>query len=384
MTGNSTVVETSEPSPQLAAPAALPRQLVVAAFFVVLLFLLYQAGALLAPFVTALAWAGIAALITHPLYRKLRGLLGGRSSLAATLMTLAALVVIVIPTVLILTVLAAQVVDLGHAALDFVQSGRWTELQGRLQASPLGRAFASPLLAGLDLRAMITQGIRDMTASVAAQLGGLLRDALVFVVNLVIVLFSLFFLYRDGEDYYRDVMDILPFPYAQKVSIAERLRITFSAIVNGVFLVALLQGAMTGIGLALFGVPYAVAWGSVSFVLALLPIVGAPGVWIPAAAWLYFHGETGAAAGLAVWSALLVSLPDNFLKPMLIGGRTKLPTFFLFLGLLGGLAVYGFLGILFGPLIVTALATFLQIYRAEYTGTPGGEDAGPQAVSSGG
>jgi predicted PurR-regulated permease PerM len=378
------VVETNEPSPQMAAPAALPRQVFVAAFFVVLLFLLYQTGTLLAPFMTALVWAGITALVTYPLYRGLRRLLGGRSGLAATLMTLAALVVIVIPTVLMLMALAAQLIDLGHATLDFVQSGRWTELQRRLQASPVGHALASPLLSGLDLRAMVTQGIRNITASAAAQLGGLLRNAIAFALNLVIMLFSLFFLYRDGEDYYRGLMDVLPFPQAQKVSIAERLRLTFSAIVNGVFLVALLQGVMTGIGFALFGVPYSVAWGSVAFVLALLPMIGAAGVWIPAVAWLYFHGETGAAVGLAVWSALLVSLPDNFLRPLLIGSRAQLPVFFLFLGLLGGIAVYGFLGILFGPLIVTALATFLQIYRAEYAGPPGDEDAGPQAVSSGG
>ncbi len=371
------MVEVSEPSPQAEVSAALPRQVVVAAFLVVLLFLLYQTGALLAPFVSALAWAGIIALITYPLYRRLRGLLGGRSGLAAALMTLAAFVLIVIPAVLMLTALVAQLIDLGHATLAFVQSGRWTELQGRLQASPVGRALASPLLAGLDLRAMITQGIRNMTASVAGQLGGLLRDALVFAVNLVIMLFSLFFLYRDGQDYYRGLMDVLPFPQAQKVSIAERLRLTFSAIVNGVFLVALLQGVMAGIGFALFGVPYSIAWGAVTFVMALLPMIGAAGVWLPAVAWLYFHGHTGAATGLAIWSGLLVSLPDNFLKPLLIGSRTRLPTFFLFLGLLGGLAVYGFLGILIGPLIVTALAAFLEIYQTEYAGPPLGKDADP-------
>jgi predicted PurR-regulated permease PerM len=300
---------------------------------------------------------------------------------AATLMTLAAFVAIVSPTVLVLTALAAQLIDLGHAILELVQSGRWTELQARLQASPVGRALASPLLAGLDLRATITDGIRNMTAAVAGQLAGLLRDALIFALNLVIMLFALFFLYRDGEDYYRGLMNVLPFPHAQKVSIAERLRLTFSAIVNGVFLVALLQGVMTGIGFALFGVPYPVAWGSVAFVLALLPVIGAAGVWIPAVAWLYFHGETGAAAGLAVWSVLFVSLPDNFLKPLLIGSRARLPTFFLFLGLLGGLAVYGFLGILFGPLIVTALAAFLQIYQAEYAGPPVYDDDSPSTAA---
>jgi predicted PurR-regulated permease PerM len=89
-------------------------------------------------------------------------------------------------------------------------------------------------------------------------------------------------------------------------------------------------------------------------------------VWVPGALYLYFNGATLQGVLLAIWGALLISLPDNFLKPLLIGRKAKLPTFLLFIGILGGLQVYGFLGILFGPLVVTLLTAFVQIYREEY------------------
>jgi len=347
-------------------PFVVRRQVFVAAFFLVLGFLLYQAVRLLAPFASALVWAAIIALITYPGYRWLRGLLGGRSTLAATLMTLAALVVFVVPSVILLAKLAVQAVELGQAVVEFVQSGGWLRLRERLQDSALGQALGNPALASLDLQDLVASALRSISAATARELGGLLRDALALGISMVIMLFSLFFFYRDGEQYYTGLMEILPFPEDQKRSIAERLHLTFSAIVNGILLVALLQGIMTGIGFAIFAVPYAVAWGFLAVILALLPVIGAAGVWIPGVIWLYFQDATVPALGLAIWGVLLVSLPDNFLKPLLIGGRAKLPVFFLFIGLLGGLATYGFLGLLFGPLIVTLLATFIQIYQEEY------------------
>ena len=107
-------------------------------------------------------------------------------------------------------------------------------------------------------------------------------------------------------------------------------------------------------------------------VLALLPVGGAALVWLPGALYLFITDATVRGVLLATWGTFLVSLPDNFIKPLLIGKRAKLPTFFLFLGILGGLQVYGFLGILFGPLIVTLLTAFVQIYREEFSGDKNG------------
>jgi predicted PurR-regulated permease PerM len=159
---------------------------------------------------------------------------------------------------------------------------------------------------------------------------------------------------------------LLPFTPEQKKSIARKFQDTFTAVINGVFLIALGQGIMTGIGFAVFSVPFPVFWGFLAAVLALLPIGGAALVWIPGALFVFLTGSTLKGVLLAVWGTVLVSLPDNFLKPMIIGKKAKLPTFFLFLGILGGLQVYGFLGILFGPLVVTLLTAFIQIYREEY------------------
>ena len=120
------------------------------------------------------------------------------------------------------------------------------------------------------------------------------------------------------------------------------------------------------LGLALFGVPFAVFWGFLAAILALLPVGGAMLVWLPGALYLYLTGSTLNSFLLAAWGAVFVSLPDNFLKPLLIGRKAKLPTFLLFLGILGGLQVYGILGILAGPLVVTLLTAFVQIYREEF------------------
>jgi predicted PurR-regulated permease PerM len=195
-----------------------------------------------------------------------------------------------------------------------------------------------------------------------------LRNTLFLVVDLCIMLIALYFFFRNGERYYAMSLDLVPFSAVQKESISKKLYDTFTAVINGVFLIALGQGIMTGIGFALFQVPFPVFWGFCAAVLALLPVGGAALVWLPGAAYLLLTGSKLSGVLLAVWGLLLVSLPDNFIKPLVIGKKAKLPTFFLFLGILGGLQVYGFLGILFGPLVVTLVTAFVQIYREEFAG----------------
>jgi predicted PurR-regulated permease PerM len=162
------------------------------------------------------------------------------------------------------------------------------------------------------------------------------------------------------------VADLLPFTAKQKESMARKFMDTFNAVITGLFFIALLQGLMTGIGFALFGVPFPVLWGFLAAFLALLPIGGTALVWIPGAIYLFLTGATIKALLLAVWGIVLVSLPDNLLKPVIIGKKANIPTFFLFIAILGGIQTFGFLGILFGPVVVTLLTAFVQIYREEF------------------
>ncbi len=337
-------------------------------FFTIFLFLLYQMATILAPFSSALLWAAILTLALRPAYARVLSLVRGRAGLAAGIMTLALLLLVIGPAIMLLGVLAAQAMDLYQRASALVQSGRMTETWSGFASPLLEKVSSLPILAGIDVKGFLMKGLGELSSSMASQLGGAVINTFVLLVNLLIMLLCLFFFFRNGETYYRSVMEILPFTDAQRQSITREFHNTFVAVINGVFLIALIQGVMTGIGFLLFGVPLPVFWGFIAAILALLPIGGAALVWIPGAVYLSLTGSTLSGVFLGVWGLVLVTLPDNFLKPVLIGRKAKLPTLFLFLGILGGLKAYGFLGIFFGPLVVTLLIAFIRIYREEFAG----------------
>jgi predicted PurR-regulated permease PerM len=337
-----------------------------AAFFLVLLFLLYQAGLFIAPFLSAVIWAAVIVIVLYPLHAKILKLTRGRPNLAAGVMTVFTLILVIGPAVLLFALLTTQVVDLFSTATEFVQSGRFVEVLNRVKTSSLGAILDHPALAELDIKSHLIKGLGDFSAGMAGQLGLLIKNTLLAILNLFIMLFVIFFFFRDGKTYARELTDILPFPKNHKQSIMEKLSNTFSAVLNGLFLVALLQGFLTAVGFFIFGVPFGIFWGFMAMIAALLPFGGTALIWIPGALYLFLKGATLKAVLLTVWGALFVSTPDNFLKPLLIGRKAKLPTFFLFLGILGGIHVYGILGVLFGPMIVTLLTAFIQIYREEY------------------
>lgn len=340
--------------------------LFAAFFFVIFIFLLYQMAAIMAPFSSALLWAAILAIALAPLYRAVVQAVKGRKGLAAGIMTAGALLIVIGPAVALLVVLAGQAVDIYQWASELIRSGKLAEVWDRLAIPLLDRLAGLPLLQGIDVKGMLIKGVSELSSGMASGLGAALRDTLLLVVSLLIMILSLFFFFRDGESYYTSVTGLLPFTPEQQKAIARKFQDTFRAVINGVFLIALLQGIMTGVGLALFKVPFPVFWGFLAAILALLPVGGAALVWIPGAVYLYATGSGLSSILLAVWGMVFVSLPDNFLKPLIIGKKAKIPTFLLFIGILGGLKVYGFLGILAGPLVVTLLTAFVQIYREEF------------------
>jgi predicted PurR-regulated permease PerM len=351
-------------------PLLTRSPLFAAVFFGLFLFFLFQMGRILMVFVSPLLWAAILTLALYPLQKRIAARLKHRQGLAAGIMTLITLLLVIGPAVALLFVLATQAGDLYSGLSAFVQSGRLTGAWEKMNSSFLDKVLLSPVLSGADVKGLAIKGISDLSSGLAAQLGGVLRNSLIFAFDIGIMLIALFFFFRDGETYSQAFIDLLPFTKQQKKEITRKFIDTFSAVINGVFLVALLQGAMTGIGFAVFGVPHAVFWGFLAAILALLPVGGAALIWLPGAAYLYLAGSVLSGVLLGAWGLLLVSLPDNFLKPLLIGKKAKIPTFILFIALLGGLQAYGFLGLLFGPLLVTLLTAFVQIYREEYAGNP--------------
>lgn len=354
--------------PEPALPWLTRSHIFTIAFFAAFLFLLYQMGLMLAAFSASLLWAGIIVLALHPVYSRLVTLLRGRTGFAAAGMTVLTLLGVIGPAIALLAVLVSESVDVYQWLAEGIKSGELLDLWNRLSSRISRKVLDLPLIADVNIREMVINGLRLISSSLASQVGEVLRDTLVLLFNLIIMLTALFFFFRDGESYYKTAMDLFPFPAEQKDSIARKLHDTFIAVINGVFLIAAVQGLLTGLGFALFGVPFPVFWGFLAAILSLLPFGGAALVWIPGVVYLLLIHATVKGVLLAVWGTFLVSMLDNFMRPVLIGKKARLSTFFLFLGILGGLQIYGFLGILFGPMIVTLLTAFVQIYREEFGG----------------
>jgi predicted PurR-regulated permease PerM len=340
------------PSQRRSSPALYPRvfMIAMAALLAYLLFLILQ------PFLTALAWSVLIAFLLHPAHQRLLGWLRGRKALSSILLTFATLIVFIGPLTAIGVAFARQAANL----LDRLQSSygelKFTGLSSLESIPFLGRAVRWIMEVTPFTREQLSSGAVSAARSVLEYLGGLggtiFMGAMGTVIGFLLMLFLLFFFLRDGASMASRLGKLIPMPKARKQQLFNYLGVVTRAVVFGTLLTALLQGTLVGIGFAIVGLPSSVVFGAIAAVVALLPLGGTALVWVPATILLMTQGRYGAALFMLLWGALLVGLIDNFLKPMLISGRAEVPTLAAFLGVLGGLAAFGPIGMFLGPVIL--------------------------------
>lgn len=317
------------------------------------------AGCLLVlfPFVTALLLAVILTFSTWPLYVRLRNAVGGRNTVAAALMTLAATLFLLAPFVIVATGLADNAAVLMEALRVVFEAGlpdapAWVKTLP-LVGERLDAYWRS--LAHDD-----SQLIEEMKSLIPAReaivkAGGYLVAG---VLQLALSVLVAFFLFRDGDAAaarVRDAASRVAGPDARHLlDVAGK---TVNSVVYGILGTALAQGVLAGIGFLIAGVPGATLLGLVTFFLSVVP-VGPPLIWGSAAIWLYYQGSVGMAIFMGLWGLLVISLVDNFLKPIIISRGSHLPFILVFLGVLGGVLTFGFIGVFLGP---TLLAVGYQV-----------------------
>lgn len=186
-----------------------------------------------------------------------------------------------------------------------------------------------------------------------------------FFGHLMLVLLIMFFLLIDGEALVGRMSYLFPMKSEQTAVVIDSLRRMSKAVLVGGFSVAVLQGIVGGIGLAIVGIP-ALFWGTVMVFAALVPVVGTGLVWGPAVVFLFFSGDWKSALFLALWCGVGVTSIDSILRPFLLRGGGKVPVLFLFMSILAGINVFGMLGLLYGPMILGLVAVMLNIYAEEY------------------
>lgn len=350
------------------------QQLFAAFFFAVFLFLLAQLYALFSGFLVPLVWTIIFVLTFYPLYTWLLLLLRERRTLASLIMTLFIIQLVAIPVFSFSSILASQVVDFYTHVQEAVQSGEVQGFLSRWQETYLGQLWMrwGPTIATseIDLPTLALKGANTVSQYVVGRATDVARNLFVFIFDFLIMSFSLFFLFRDGEELYKTLRDLIPMEPGHKDAVFHQFYETVSAVVQGMLATAVAQGVLAGLGFWALDMPFSFFLACAAALSSLQPIGGAALVWLPCALYLGFSGSWIKGAILIGYGVLIISSVDNIIKPIIIGGRTKLPTLFLFFGILGGLQTYGFLGIFLGPVVLATIMAFVKIYREEYAREP--------------
>jgi predicted PurR-regulated permease PerM len=324
-------------------------------FYAVVLLAGYLAFQVFAPFLAPLGWAAVFALLLQPVYSRLtRRLKPGLASLVTTLL---ATFIIVGPAVLLLSMLVRETA----AVSDYIQqSGVIAETPARVEHYWAMLRVRVPLSLPEDPSVLITDAVQRLGSFIAGQAGATLQNVVSFVLALVVMLFALFFFLRDGARIAESIRSLLPFEPARRDRLISQTRDLVIASVGAGLAVAIVQGAIGGVTFALLGFSAPVLWGVTMTFCSLLPVVGATIVWLPAAIWLLLSGDITRGVILIVVGAGVIGLVDNFLRPMLLSGRTAASGLVVFLGLLGGVVAFGFIGLVLGPIVLVVAMTLLE------------------------
>lgn len=346
--------------------------LATAFFFTLLIVILYGAFLILTPFLTAITWAVILAILVYPLYLWLLRMLRGRATLAAITVIAIIILIVIAPGIELVRFLTEE-------AILLVQSVR-SLLEGDDKQEWLAKPWVQQLIGWWDLlsfhlmgfnininwKELLVQGAQSSSKFLVERVTWIAQNVLLFTVNILIALITLFFLLRDGKEFVSRLQTLLPMDREHQQRLFKNIVDAVLAVVHGSLVVGMVQGLLAGLAYYFLGVPFAVLWGVVTGFVALLPVGGSTLVTIPATLYLFLQGEMLRAIVLLGWSIGIVGTVDNVLKPLIIGNRLGLPVLFLFFGILGGLALFGALGIVLGPVIFALLRALLALYSEGY------------------
>jgi predicted PurR-regulated permease PerM len=330
-------------------------------FYGTVVLIAWLAYRIVRPFLVEIGWALVLAICLEPVRVRLLPRLGPtRTALA---LTLAVVVLLVIPVVFVGTAVVSEGAPAVAWLEDQLRSGggatSWFH-----QGWEWARARAPFLPTEQDAIATVTASVGRAAQFLAGQAGGLLKGAANFLFALVITVGVLFFVIRDAAVFQDVLRRVLPFGAEQNERLLVITSDLVSASVTATLAIAALQGVIGGLTFALLGIPGYVLWGTMMAVFALLPVVGATFVWLPAALWLALSGSLVKGIVMALVGVLVLGNVDNVVRPLLLAGKSQMNTLVLIISLMGGVASFGFIGIVLGPLVAALLTALVESYHA--------------------
>ncbi len=341
-------------------------------FLVLLGLLAYLVYLIFLPFLIPLAWAAIFTVMFYPIHRRVAQRVRGanRAALVSTLL-LAAL--IVTPGLLVFGAVASQAVDMAQWVQAEWSQGRmplqqvWDRLPARRALSWL----AAHNVSTEDLTTFVSEKLQQLAGFLAGQVGRLARNVAVLVFDLFVTLFATFYLFRDGAAVLGRLRQVLPLEESTRERMmATTYNVLYASVFSGI-VVAAVQGLLGGVLFWMLGLGAPVLWGMVMAFLSFLPLVGPWMIWVPAGVYLLVQGAYGKAVVLAIGGGLVVSMADNVLRPILLSGRTQMNGLLVFISILGGVAAFGLLGIVLGPILMALADAVVETYASEPAASAG-------------
>ena len=315
------------------------------------------------PFFSAILWATVLAVVFTPLYRRILHSIGQHPNLAALATLLIIVTLVILPLSLTATSLVQEATSLYEGLVRRAQPR-----QGLSAAPGCLTCMVTNLLdrSGLTnlgaVQERLTDALKKGSQFIAAQALSIGQGAADFILGLLVMLYLLFFLLRDGSVLTKRLRDAIPLPPEHERDLFRKFTTVIRATIKGSVLVAVLQGALGGLIFWLLGLHAPVLWGVVMGLLALLPAVGAALIWVPAAIYLLATGSVWQGVVLLMFGAFVIGLVDNILRPLLVGKDTKIPDYVVLISTLGGLATFGLNGFVIGPVIAAMFIAAWDIF----------------------
>lgn len=342
----------------------------------VIALIVYLGFRIFEPFFVALAWAGVLVVVSYRGYEWLARRM--RPSAAALVSTLGVTVIFIAPAVLILILFLRQGAQALQSLHLVIGGGNlsyfnriWSHLQHRF-----------PELNSAQVTAELRRYGEEAAQFLASRLGTAVRHTAEFLFDLVITVFAMFYMFRDGQSFVAQIRRLLPLQTFERERVLDDLRDIIFATVFASFLAAAAHGTLLGLAFLAVGIRASLFWGVIMGFFSLIPVVGSALIWVPAAIGLAVSGHTGKGVALALVCTAIVFFVDYIVRPWVISGRAQVGELLVFIGVLGGISVFGALGIVLGPIVVGLAADLLDLYGPR-RGRPGHTIPPPGADTTG-
>lgn len=334
------------------------------------LIVLYFVFRIFQPFLQPIALAIIFSTLCRPVYRWLLGALRGRANLASLIMCLLVMAVIIIPLATLISALVSEVAQVYQLVQAKASDGTFNNVFSSHENEYLAQLenwlSAYMPFSRQDVVNAVTSGLQQLSVFLVKQSTAVLGGFAGLVSQFILMVLTMFFLFRDGSRLFRQFETLTPISEKYEQLLAAKFREVTQATVLGTLVTALAQGLAGGIVFWILGIPNALFWGTLMGFCSMVPIVGTAIVWVPWVLYFVLAGSYGHAIALAALAAFIVGMLDNVLRPLFIEGQAGMHTLVVFFALMGGVAYFGVVGLIFGPILVSLFLTLLELYRIEF------------------